>query len=242
MSLFEYSSPKYDHDTDAHSESESDARSEPALDELPNTIFRREDEASCVEVQEAADQEEVARKLEESVARAEEIKAEGNKLYGEGRYEGALEKYNEAIATVNEFGTHPACAVYYANLAACFLKLPGKALEASSACSEAIELDPSYGKAYMRRAAALEQLDDLDHALTDAKKVLELEPGSSWAKQIIARLEPLVQEKHEKLKNEMFGKLKDLGNSILGRFGLSVDNFKAEKDPESGGYSIKFQQ
>lgn len=38
------------------------------------------------------------------------------------------------------------------------------------------------------------------------------------------------------------GKLKDLGNMVLGKFGLSVDNFKAEKDPATGSYSIKFQQ
>ncbi|EAY78997.1 hypothetical protein OsI_34106 [Oryza sativa Indica Group] len=38
------------------------------------------------------------------------------------------------------------------------------------------------------------------------------------------------------------GKLKDLGNSVLGRFGMSVDNFKAVKDPNTGSYSISFQQ
>lgn len=38
------------------------------------------------------------------------------------------------------------------------------------------------------------------------------------------------------------GKLKDLGNTVLGKFGLSLDNFKAEKDPDTGSYSIKFQQ
>jgi hypothetical protein len=73
-------------------------------------------------------------------------------------------------------------------------------------------------------------------------KVLELDPSSHWAASTVARLEPIVKEKQEKLKEEMLGKLKDLGNSLLGKFGLSLDNFKTEQDPATGGYSIKFQQ
>ena len=38
------------------------------------------------------------------------------------------------------------------------------------------------------------------------------------------------------------GKLKDLGNSILGNFGLSLNNFQTVQDPETGSYSINFQQ
>lgn len=38
------------------------------------------------------------------------------------------------------------------------------------------------------------------------------------------------------------GKLKDMGNTILGKFGMSVDNFKAVKDPNTGSYSISFQR
>ena len=38
-------------------------------------------------------------------------------------------------------------------------------------CSDAIDLDPSYSKAYMRRSTAYESLDDLDNALADARKV-----------------------------------------------------------------------
>jgi MoaA/NifB/PqqE/SkfB family radical SAM enzyme len=40
----------------------------------------------------------------------------------------------------------------------------------------------------------------------------------------------------------MAAKLKDLGNSVLGRFGMSVDNFKTVQDPNTGSYSIQFQK
>jgi hypothetical protein len=38
------------------------------------------------------------------------------------------------------------------------------------------------------------------------------------------------------------GKLKDLGNTVLGKFGMSLDNFKMDKDPATGSYSINFKQ
>ena len=34
--------------------------------------------------------------------------------------------------------------------------------------------------------------------------------------------------------------MKDLGNSLLGNFGLSLDNFKAQKDETTGSFSIQF--
>jgi hypothetical protein len=57
-----------------------------------------------------------------------------------------------------------------------------------------------------------------------------------------ARLQPILAERQEKLKDEMLGKLKDLGNTILGKFGLNLDNFKAERDVATGGYSSTLSQ
>jgi hypothetical protein len=76
----------------------------------------------------------------------------------------------------------------------------------------------------------------------DLKKVIELDPGNRQSRESIQRLEPLAAEKAEKMKAEMLGKLKEMGNSLLGRFGMSIDNFKAVQDPNTGSYSISFQK
>jgi hypothetical protein len=39
-------------------------------------------------------------------------------------------------------------------------------------------------------------------------------------------LEIKVKEKQQKMQEEVMGGLKNIGNSILGYFGMSLDNFK----------------
>lgn len=55
----------------------------------------------------------------------------------------------------------------------------------------------------------------------------------------LQRLPKKIEEVSAKEKEEMMGKLKGIGNNVLGYFGLSTDNFQMQKQ-EGGGYSLNF--
>jgi tetratricopeptide (TPR) repeat protein len=158
-------------------------------------------------------------------------------------------------------------ATYHSNAAATLHYL-GRFPECIANCDAAIAYDDKYLKAFVRRAKAKEKnLDqgdddddnetaaskgDVDGALSDVKSALAiLNEKSARDKASVlllatltkdeARLQKAADLRVEKLKDETMGKLKDLGNSILGNFGLSLDNFKSTQGPD-GGYSISFNQ
>ncbi|KAJ9557768.1 hypothetical protein OSB04_012382 [Centaurea solstitialis] len=179
---------------------------------------------------------------QELLAQMNEAKVEGNKLFGDGLYEEALLKYDFAIQLAPQMSSSIEIrSICHNNRATCFFKL-GKYEDSIKECTKALELNPTYMKPMLRKAEAHEKLENYDEAIADLKKILELDPSNLQARRTIIRLEPLAIEKREKLKDEMLGKLKEMGNSVLGRFGMSVDNFKAVKDPNTGSYSISFQQ
>jgi tetratricopeptide (TPR) repeat protein len=114
--------------------------------------------------------------------------------------------------------------------------------EALDDCTVALLLDPSYLKAYMRRSTIHERMEQTEEALADMRKAQELDPTNATIRKQVVRLQRLEDERLEALKEETVAKLKDLGNSLLSNFGLSLDNFKAQKDPNTGSYNISFQQ
>ncbi|KAJ0089441.1 hypothetical protein Patl1_14440 [Pistacia atlantica] len=194
-----------------------------------------------------------ALKQQKAVTEANEAKVEGNKLFVEAKYEEALLQYEVAL-NVAESASVPEelnelRSICHSNRAVCFLKL-GKYENTIKECTKALELNPTYMKALMRRAEAHEKLEHFEEAIAGKlgfddyylKKILELDPTNNQARKTIMRLEPLAAVKREKMKEEMIGKLKEMGNSILGRFGMSVDNFKAVQDPNTGSYSVQFQR
>ncbi|KAH7657552.1 TPR repeat-containing protein [Dioscorea alata] len=180
--------------------------------------------------------------LEKARNQVNDAKIEGNRLFGSGQYDDALSKYELALQLASEVpDSEEIRSMCHANRAICFLKLQ-KYDDTIKECTKALELNPSYVKALLRRAEAHEKLDHLEEAIADMKKIMELDPSNDQARRTIQRLEPILAEKREKMKEEMIGKLKEMGNSVLGRFGMSVDNFKAVKDPNTGSYSISFQR
>lgn len=56
----------------------------------------------------------------------------------------------------------------------------------------------------------------------------------------LARLPPLCEAAGNKEKDEMLGQLKNVGDRVLGWFGLSTDNFALQQQ-EGGGYSVQFK-
>eukprot|EP01018_Ginkgo_biloba_P007648 Gb_03301 [translate_table: standard] len=205
----------------------------------------KEDEGPTISVppeesyEDAMTEEEQKRR---SLAQANDAKAEGNRLYAAEQYEEALAQYASALEVApDDVIANDMRSMCYANRAICFSKL-NKYEQTVKESTKALELNPTYIKALIRRAEAQERLEHFEEAITDMKKVLEVDASNEQARKTIIRLEPLAAEKREKLKEEMIGKLKDLGNSVLGRFGMSVDNFKAVKDPNTGSYSISFQR
>jgi hypothetical protein len=76
----------------------------------------------------------------------------------------------------------------------------------------------------------------------DYRKVLELEPQNVEAQLAVDRLPRRIEEVQTREKEELLSQLKSIGNKILGKFGLSTENFKMQRDPNSGSYSINFQR
>ncbi|KAA8916118.1 hypothetical protein TRICI_001769 [Trichomonascus ciferrii] len=179
------------------------------------------------------------------------LKEEGNELFKKGAYEEAKLKYEEALGECSEDEEKALRAVCYGNLATCLFKLE-RYEESVERAGKALELDEEYIKARMRRAMANEKLDTwaaLEAALEDLCKVRDQLENSGDSKDDnllkdtksrIAALEPKIKTKQQQETQEMMGKLKDLGNGFLSNFGMSLDNFKLNQNPD-GGYSINMQ-
>ena len=111
----------------------------------------------------------------------EEEKVNGNKAFAEGKYEDAISWYDKAL----EKKKLPA---YYANRALVYLKM-GKMEEVEKDCTEALEMDGKYVKAYLRRAKARMILGSFLEAAMDYEEALRLEPTNREARSEMANMQ-----------------------------------------------------
>lgn len=194
------------------------------------------DEEYLIELEKNMPDEEKKRRREES----SRLKEEGNEQFKKGDYIEAESSYTRALQMC------PSCfqkdrSILFSNRAAARMKQDKKEM-AISDCSKAIQLNPNYIRAILRRAELYEKTDKLDEALEDYKSILEKDPSVHQAREACMRLPKQIEDRNERLKEEMLGKLKDLGNLVLRPFGLSTENFQIKQDSSTGSYSINFVQ
>ncbi|XP_071720078.1 protein CLMP1-like [Rutidosis leptorrhynchoides] len=119
--------------------------------------------------------------------RAHELKEEGNKRFQARDFIGALERYENALKLTPK--THPDRAVYHSNRAACLMQMkPIDYKMVISECSMALQVQPRYVRALLRRARAFEAVGKYEMALLDVQTLLGSEPNHRDALDIAKRL------------------------------------------------------
>ncbi|XP_078342853.1 RNA polymerase II-associated protein 3-like isoform X2 [Oculina patagonica] len=122
-------------------------------------------------------------------------KDKGNALFKEGKYEEAINCYTTGIQL------DPTNAVLPANRAMCLLKLQRYGA-AEADCNQALSLDGSYTKAYLRRGAARFQLGRIQEAEADYREVLALEPSNKQAQEELKNIIKLLNKSGKPAETE----------------------------------------
>ncbi|XP_059589473.1 tetratricopeptide repeat protein 1 isoform X4 [Alligator mississippiensis] len=155
------------------------------------------DEEYLLELEKDMPEEEKQKRRKESTS----LKEKGNEQFKKQEFGEAEDSYTKGLRVC------PACylkdrSVLFSNRAAARMK-QDKTEAALSDCSKALELDPNYIRALLRRAELYEKTEKLDEALEDYKTVLEKDPSVHQAREACMRLPRQIEERNEKLKKEM---------------------------------------
>ncbi|KAL6594606.1 hypothetical protein ACP70R_048344 [Stipagrostis hirtigluma subsp. patula] len=117
-------------------------------------------------------------------------KEQGNEYFKQKKYAQAVECYSRSI------GLSPT-AVAFANRAMAYLKLR-RFKEAEDDCTEALNLDDRYIKAYSRRITARKELGKLKKAMDDAEFAISLDPNNPELRKQYSEIKALHMEKMAK--------------------------------------------
>ena len=117
----------------------------------------------------------VAQQSIKMIRKLERTKEEGNKLFKAGKYQDAIESYATCLEIDPENKSF--MAKLFCNRAACLQKTR-QFERALSDCDSALESNPEYGKAYMRKAACLREIggkaniERATHCYSEAERIL----------------------------------------------------------------------
>jgi len=123
-------------------------------------------------------------------SQAEELRLSGDELFAQGKLREALSTYEHALTLTPAKGSDR--ALLHANRAACFLK-EHKVSDAIREGSSALEAEPNYERALVRRARAFEMAGKLDLACQDLTLACK-NGGSAEALRCFQRIKVLMMD------------------------------------------------
>ncbi|KAK4755012.1 hypothetical protein SAY87_008769 [Trapa incisa] len=134
--------------------------------------------------------------------RALELKEEGNKKFQNKDYAGALEQYDKALRLTPK--THPDRAVYHSNRAACLMQMKPIDYDAViSECTLALQIQPRFVRALLRRSRAFEASGKPELAMQDALVLLNVEPNNQDGLEMARRLRMLLGSPHQEAQQDL---------------------------------------
>ncbi|XP_057792083.1 uncharacterized protein LOC131008954 isoform X2 [Salvia miltiorrhiza] len=124
--------------------------------------------------------------FQEGVVDANSEKELGNDFFKHKKFNEAIDCYSRSIAL-------SPTAVAYANRAMAYIKVK-RFLDAENDCTEALNLDDRYIKAYSRRSTARKELGKLKESIDDVEFALRLEPQNQEIKKQYAECKALLEK------------------------------------------------
>nr|GLL38557.1 HSP-interacting protein-like [Ipomoea trifida] len=127
------------------------------------------------------------------ISLSQELREEGNRLFQRRDYEVAMLMYEKAIKLLP--GNHIDVPYLRSNMAACYMQMGSSEYpKAVYECNLALEVNPNYTKALLKRARCYEALSRLDLALRDAKRVMQMEKNNFMAAEIAERVKATIDQ------------------------------------------------
>ena len=203
---------------------------------FPENDKKDDDEKSDSEEENIKLSEEEKKDIEEKVINE---RKNAGVLYKNGEYLQALNIYSLLLKDAKRAELKEQCCILHCNKGICFNKLNEyeKALESFK---DALKYNKDYSKALCNKMLLLKKKEEYLEAYEDFKRLKTLD-YNLWEnyRNLEGELSYKAEIQKKKMTDEMLGKLKDMGNTILGKFGLSLNNFQMTPNGQ-GGYSIQY--